>query len=204
MVTVGSFPRGKAERAWNWPLIPTSAEIKKGGTILSLPNISSWHNAKLIKHRDNVTFFGVGWDCVHLVRRQLFGLLYQSRIIDDDDCGAVGGMRIGRGNLSTRRKPASASVCPPQIPHDRTWDLTQAAAVGSRRLTTWAMARLVLYHFSQPWDSTHRACCFSGKASDFCLGGARFECLLGHRLYHILPFDDSGGYSPIILPFDTI
>jgi hypothetical protein len=25
---------------------------------------------------------------------------------DDDECGAVGGMRIGRGNRSTRRKPA--------------------------------------------------------------------------------------------------
>jgi hypothetical protein len=28
----------------------------------------------------------------------------------DDDCGAIGGMRIGRGNRSTRTKP-------PQIPH---------------------------------------------------------------------------------------
>jgi hypothetical protein len=27
-------------------------------------------------------------------------------MIDDDDYGAVGGMRIGRGNRSTRRKPA--------------------------------------------------------------------------------------------------
>jgi hypothetical protein len=25
---------------------------------------------------------------------------------DEDECGAVGGMRIGRGNLSTLRKPA--------------------------------------------------------------------------------------------------
>jgi hypothetical protein len=29
------------------------------------------------------------------VRRPLIGLLYQPRIIDDD-CGAIGGMRIGR------------------------------------------------------------------------------------------------------------
>jgi hypothetical protein len=54
------------------------------------------------------------------------GLLYQPRMIDDD-YGAVGGMRIGRGNRSTRRKPAPV----PQIPHDRTWDRTRAAAVGS-------------------------------------------------------------------------
>jgi hypothetical protein len=33
------------------------------------------------------------------------GLLYQPKMIDDD-YGAVGGMRIGRGNRSTRRKPA--------------------------------------------------------------------------------------------------
>jgi hypothetical protein len=33
------------------------------------------------------------------------GLLYQPRMIDDDGYGAVGGMRIGRGNRSTRRKP---------------------------------------------------------------------------------------------------
>jgi hypothetical protein len=51
------------------------------------------------------SFFGVGWDWVHLVREPLFGLLYQSWMIDDE-CGEVGGMRIGRGNRSTRRKPA--------------------------------------------------------------------------------------------------
>jgi hypothetical protein len=47
---------------------------------------------------------------------------------DDDDCGAVGGMRIGRGNRSTQRKPAPVPICPPQIPHDLTW----VAVVGSR------------------------------------------------------------------------
>jgi hypothetical protein len=26
------------------------------------------------------------------------GLLYEARMIDDGDCGAVGGMKIGRGN----------------------------------------------------------------------------------------------------------
>jgi hypothetical protein len=68
------------------------------------------------------------------------GLLYQPRMIDDD-YGAVGGMRIGRGNRSTRRKPAPVPLCPPQIPHDLTWDRTRTAAVGSQRLTAWAMPR---------------------------------------------------------------
>jgi hypothetical protein len=47
------------------------------------------------------------------------GLLYQLRMIDGD-CGAIGGMKIGRGSRSTRRKSAPAPLCPPQIPHDLT------------------------------------------------------------------------------------
>jgi hypothetical protein len=46
------------------------------------------------------------------------GLLYQPPMIDDGDCEAVGGMNIGRGNRSTRRKPAPTPFCPPKIPHD--------------------------------------------------------------------------------------
>jgi hypothetical protein len=53
------------------------------------------------------------------------GLLYQTRMIDDE-CGVVGGMRIGRGNRSTRREPAPVPLCPPQITHDLTWDRTRA------------------------------------------------------------------------------
>jgi hypothetical protein len=34
----------------------------------------------------------------------------------DCDDGEFGGMKIGRGNQSTRRKPAPAPLCPPQIP----------------------------------------------------------------------------------------
>jgi hypothetical protein len=60
---------------------------------------------------------------------------------DDYDDRAFGGMKIGKGNRSTRRKPAPAPLCPPQIPLDQTRDRTPAAAVGSQRLTTWAMAR---------------------------------------------------------------
>jgi hypothetical protein len=63
------------------------------------------------------------------------GLLYQPRMVDDEDYGAVGGMRIGKGNRSTRRKPAPVPLCPPQIPHDLTWGRIRGAAVGSQRLT---------------------------------------------------------------------
>jgi hypothetical protein len=46
------------------------------------------------------------------------GLLYQPQIIDDADCGAIDEIKIGAGNRSTRRKPAQAQLCPPQIPYD--------------------------------------------------------------------------------------
>jgi hypothetical protein len=35
----------------------------------------------------------------------------------DYNAGEIGGMMIGRGNQSTRRKPAPVPLCPPQIPH---------------------------------------------------------------------------------------
>jgi hypothetical protein len=38
----------------------------------------------------------------------------------DYDDREFGGMKIGRGNRSTRRKPSPAPVCPPQIPLDQT------------------------------------------------------------------------------------
>jgi hypothetical protein len=82
----------------------------------------------------------MGWDWVHLVPRPLFGLLYQPQMLEDE-CGAIGGMRIDRGNPSTWRKPAPVTLCPPQIKHDLTRARTRAAGVGSRRLTAWAMAR---------------------------------------------------------------
>jgi hypothetical protein len=36
------------------------------------------------------------------------------------DDGEFGGMNIGRGTRSTRRKPSPAPLCPPQIPLDQT------------------------------------------------------------------------------------
>jgi hypothetical protein len=48
-----------------------------------------------------------------------FGPFYWPRLMDDDECGAVGGM-IDRGNRSTRRKPTPVPLCP-QIAHELTW-----------------------------------------------------------------------------------
>jgi hypothetical protein len=85
------------------------------------------------------TFFSVSLGGVRLSplgTSATIGLLYQARMIDDDY-----GMRISRGNRSTRRKPAPVPLCLPQISHVLTWDPTRVAAVGSQRLSAWAMAR---------------------------------------------------------------
>jgi hypothetical protein len=87
-------------------------------------------------------------------------LLNQPQMIDDGDCGAIGEMKIGRRNRSTRRKPAPVPLCPPQIPHDLTRARTRVAAVWSRRLTAWAMAR--------PYVSTYASGLFDkGSSSGF-------------------------------------
>jgi hypothetical protein len=51
----------------------------------------------------------------------------------DYDDGEIGGI-IGRGNRSTRRKPAPVPFCPPQTTHTARMR-TLVAAVGSQRLT---------------------------------------------------------------------
>jgi hypothetical protein len=53
----------------------------------------------------------------------------------DYDDGEFGGMKIGRGNRRTRREPAPAPLCPPQIPLDQTRDRTRAVAMGSHKST---------------------------------------------------------------------
>jgi hypothetical protein len=54
-------------------------------------------------------------------------------MIGEGDCGAICGMKIGRGNRSTLRKLAPAPLCPPQIPLDQTRDRTRAAGFLPRR-----------------------------------------------------------------------
>jgi hypothetical protein len=44
------------------------------------------------------------------------GLLYEPQMIDDDDCGAIGGIKIGKGSRIPRKKPTLAPLCPPQNP----------------------------------------------------------------------------------------
>jgi hypothetical protein len=81
---------------------PSSTEVKNSGAIFPLAHKS---------------FFFFIYAVRLWVLRPLTGLLYQPRMIGDGDFGEIGGMKTGRGNRSTRRKSASAPLCPPQIPH---------------------------------------------------------------------------------------
>jgi hypothetical protein len=83
------------------------------------------------------------WYCGHYLP------IVQPRMIDDGDCGAIHGMKIGRGNRSTWRKPAPAPRCPPQIPHYLTRSRTWAYVVGSQRLTVLAIGRVFGFQTKQ-------------------------------------------------------
>jgi hypothetical protein len=89
-----------------------------------------------------VYFSFLGWsETKSTITAAITGLLHQPRMMmDDNEWGAFDGM-LGKGNRSTRRKPVPVPFCPPQIPRNLIRDRTRAAAVGSRRLTTWAAAR---------------------------------------------------------------
>jgi hypothetical protein len=101
------------------------------------PNCLVCHSVKIF-----LVISWVEWNWVRLACRQIFHLIYLPRMTsddDDDERGAVGEMRFGRGNWSTRIK--TARIHPPQIPHYLTWNRIRADVLGRRRLTRWSMAR---------------------------------------------------------------
>jgi hypothetical protein len=60
------------------------------------------------------------------------GLLYKPQMIDDGDCGAIGGMKIGRGTRVLRENLSQCHFVHHKIPHDQIRARTQAAVVGSQ------------------------------------------------------------------------
>jgi hypothetical protein len=85
--------------------------------------------------------FGSLYWLIPLVTAATTCLSHQPQMRGEGDCGAIGGMKIGKGNRSIRRKPAPAPLCLSKIPLDLAWARTRAAAMESQRLTAWAMAR---------------------------------------------------------------
>jgi hypothetical protein len=67
----------------------------------------------------------LGWGSVHLVRLSLFDPLQHPQAVDDYGCGAASGMRIGRGNGSTRKKASPVPLSPQQPAQDVTWNRTR-------------------------------------------------------------------------------
>jgi hypothetical protein len=70
---------------------------------------------RIAKYTDRVTAacrsgFFLNLCCGTLDTAAATGLLYQPRMISEGDCGEIGGMKIGRGNRSTLRKPAPAQL----------------------------------------------------------------------------------------------
>jgi hypothetical protein len=113
------------------------------------PTLFGWLPYKGAGSLQDVLFFSWGW-----VRLSPLGTSATnwSIVPAPDDrwwwMWSIGGMRIGRRNRSTRRKPAPVPLCPPQIQHELTWARTRAGAVGIRRLTAWVMARSEMHSFS--------------------------------------------------------
>jgi hypothetical protein len=62
-------------------------------------------------------------------------------MINEDDCEAIGGIKIGRGNRSTRRNLPQRHFVHHKSHMTRPGLEPRAAAMGSQRLTAWAMAR---------------------------------------------------------------
>jgi hypothetical protein len=102
-------------------------ESRRKNTIMALYTVSSLEHGVALqstKHRLDwpcmrvrsicifiiiLFIFLMGWYWVHLVLRPLFGLLYQPQMIDDA-CGAIDGMRIGRGTEVLGETYPSASL----------------------------------------------------------------------------------------------
>jgi hypothetical protein len=57
----------------------------------------------------------------------------------DYDDGEFGEMKIGRGNRSTRRKPAPAPLCPLQIPLDQNWATILFDSASNRGYSSYAV-----------------------------------------------------------------
>jgi hypothetical protein len=84
------------------------------------------HSFRTTKERCNFFIFFYYWwgGTKSLGTAATSGLLYKPQMTDEDDCRATGGMKIGRGNRSTRRKPTPAPLVYHLILGDvRSWQL---------------------------------------------------------------------------------
>jgi hypothetical protein len=104
---------------------------KSKDSILKQATTASFHIHSTALIIDHAVVYEVGWGetWVHLALRPLVGQLYQRRMIDDDEFGAVSGMRIGRSNRYTERNGGSVPFCQLQNPYGLIWDRTRAVSM---------------------------------------------------------------------------
>jgi hypothetical protein len=98
-----------------------------------------------LKQRNPVIRIG---RCHHTWRQSLCTLalndpLQQPQMIVDRSA-AFGDIRIVRGNLCSRIKPAQVLLCPPQILHELTWDWTRATRW---KVTAWTLSRPIIHYY---------------------------------------------------------
>jgi hypothetical protein len=71
---------------------------------------NKWHDALIRPRFHFFLLFLVGWDLSPLGTATTTNLLYQPQMTEDGDCGAIGGIKIGRGNRSTRRETCPSAT----------------------------------------------------------------------------------------------
>jgi hypothetical protein len=107
---------------------PSSVDVKNGGGVPPLTHTSSWRGVQPQFYLILFFLICIVGGGIKVTRH----CGHQWPIVPapgDYDDGEIGGM-IGKGNRSTRRKPAQVPLCPPQTPH-AAHTRTRAAAVGS-------------------------------------------------------------------------
>jgi hypothetical protein len=149
----------------------------------------------------------MGWDWVQLVRRPLTGLLYQPRMIDEE-CGAVVGMRISKGNRSTRRKPAPVPFCPPKILQDLTRARTRACFGGKPATNCLSYGSATIFVLISPLSASFsawvvhfvflRLLCIFWYPSDV------IQCLLSYVTFGRVSVPLLSGYREVFLSYTII
>jgi hypothetical protein len=71
-----------------------------------------------------------GWSGTQSTITAAISWLIIPALDDGDDCGVISGTNEWLGNRNTGRKPSPVPLCPPQIPHELTWDRTRSLRGG--------------------------------------------------------------------------
>jgi hypothetical protein len=121
-------------------------------------------------------------------------------MIDDDECVAVGGMRIGRGNRSTRRKPAPVPISP-QIPYDLSCTLRPPAHAGSS-LADFSTLKTEAIRFSE--TSVHTRSTQRHIPEDGILHSNRCKNLKSYNVGNRLLNSNKESYTNSLLLFNIL